>query len=226
MSSPPSTTNESDLIFTIQTDTVLESSTLSSTAGLTSATPVTDASSSFPTTELYFPTPTTGDDIIYTGTCEAPMQTGDRPFWARSGYDPFDCGANAILLNWTIYCCAGLLIDINPRAERAELCFEDMRCCSEDSATTNDLDVTACSVGSAAHLLLESSVSNAFYATASTTTTGDDSFPSQTSTSTRSASQTGSSSAASYLSPSYGLLCLLLLMHSLATRRLPFSSTP
>jgi hypothetical protein len=211
------TTAESDIVFSIQTDTVVEPSVPCNTDGITSASITSDVSTS--TNSL--------PSFPYSGTCSAPLMTGNRPFWASSGYDPFDCGAEVILLDWTIYCCKGLMIDVSQPligqetsngTERGEMCFENIRCCSDDPNTTN-APITSCTVGTPATLLLESQVSTAFYATASTTCTdffcsdsSSISSPTTGSTPTSSSTPTGSSNAAQPLPPSLGSLALLLLL--------------
>ena len=166
---PPPTTDEP--LFTIQTDTVLDDTTTpplppdSLSPTTTSTTRTTDFTDQFATTPV----------TDYSGPCATPMQTGNRPWWAWSGYDPFDCGTSLITLNWTIYCCNGNVIDLTESLRKQpnepvgrDLCFENLRCCSGDPALTIGSETT-CSVGKLETMALESSVSEAFYGTASMT---------------------------------------------------------
>lgn len=208
MASPPRTTNESDLVFTIQTDTVLESTTTSpsptTTAGSLAAT-ITACS----TPSDFVDEPGMMPSYPYCGTCSQPMMTGDRPFWASSGYDPFDCGAQAILLNWDTYCCKGLMIDTG--SPLGEMCFENIRCCSDDPDITNTA-ATTCSIGTPARLIAESSVSSAFYATQTSSTTGFEGSAFSSSRTSASPIMSSSSSGATFLSPSYASSAPILIL--------------
>lgn len=214
---PVSATSTDDGLFTIQTDTVLDDTST--------------ADDSSPTT-----TTTTDDDFgfdatstePYTGTCATPMMTGDRPYWAKSGFDPYDCGSSIILLNWTTYCCNGKLIDVSQPLSGGDgfrfendLCFENMRCCSGDPDITQG-SATSCTAGTAASMPLESSVSSEFYASASSSTTSEDD-PFSTNTSSPSAVTTSSthSSAASPAAP-FSFISTLLLVAALIMRN-PYS---
>jgi hypothetical protein len=168
-------------------------------------------------------TTTTEDDFDYgstatepyTGTCATPMMTGDRPWWARSGYDPYGCGTSLITLNWTIFCCNGNVIDLTQALDKnagtgdsSEMCFENMRCCSGDPALTHGT-ATTCTVGTEASMLLDSSVSSEFYATISGSTTSESDPFSTITSGTASASPTNPSSTAPHEAPTLPLLAAL-----------------
>lgn len=163
-------TAESDIIYTIQTDTVVQPSGSNTDVGPSSITTAPE----FPTAPGPASINTPDLTADYSGTCATPMMTGYRPFWASSGYDPYECGARAVLLDWQEYCCDGLMIDItqplkgSSGGNSSEMCFENIRCCSADSQTTVGT-VTSCTAGTEAKLIPDASVSSAFYATASTT---------------------------------------------------------
>lgn len=154
----------------------------------------------------------------YTGTCEIPLQTGERPWWHKSGYDPYDCGNRIIALNWTTYCCYGKVIDLTQPLESEnhrfsnELCLENMRCCPEDPDVDTG-DATSCTVGTEVSLLMESSVSTAYWTTACASYPAyeDDLFPSITSRAS-SATATSTPNVAYNQSPTFSLLGTLLLL--------------
>jgi hypothetical protein len=164
----------------------------------------------------------TSNTVPYTGTCATPLQTGNRPWWHKSGYDPYDCGSGVILLNWTTYCCNGNVIDLtqvlNDEATNryeGELCFENMRCCSGDPAVTIGA-ATSCTAGTEASMLLESSLSTAYWSTACMPTTSEDNLFAST-TSQTVASETSSSipNAAQIPLPAVPLFGTLLLLAGL-----------
>ena len=205
------TSANDDGLFTIQTDTVIDDT---STATDSSPTTTTDDDFGFDSTSTE----------PYTGTCATPLMTGNRPYWAKSGYDPYDCGSSIILLNWTTYCCNGKLIDLSQPLSGGddfrfdnELCFENMRCCSDDPDVTQG-SATSCTAGTAASMPLESSVSSEFYATASSSATSDDDPFSTITPSPGAATTSSTPSSASSLATPFSFISTLLLVVALLMR--------
>lgn len=204
----------------IPTDVVVEGGSTQYLYSGTAPTPTTSIVTGNDDDFSLDPTPTEP----YTGTCATPMMTGDRPYWARSGYDPYNCGSSIILLDWTIYCCNGNLIDLTQPLGSGqgsrfdhELCFENMRCCSGDPAVTHGT-ATSCTAGTEASMLLDSSVSVSFYADQSSSTTSEDDPFADSTSATGTATASSTPNAGAHPAPAFSLLATLLLLATLVAR--------
>ena len=204
-----------DQLYTIQTDTVVETTLELET-------------SASETTRNLLPTRT------YTGTCAMPLAT-DTIFWALypenlGPYDPFNCGGRAFLLNGSTYCCKGVMIDITnalvnvlgeSKNHTGDRCLENIRCCSDDTKAIEPRATTSCTIGTAASLVAEAPLSSSFYAALNATTTELGPSPSLTAVNSATASSSTSVPNASYRnSADLGAFAPLFLISSLAIRRL------
>ena len=190
-------------LFSIQTDTVLDDGT----TDLSSPSTTDDGSS--------FGSSTTVDDSSMEA-CATPLMTGYRPYYGRSGFDPYGCGGWIQLQNETLYCCNGKLIDrTQPLKGAAEMCLENIRCCSGDPDVTLGY-ATTCTAGSEARVVLDSSISSEYYATqSSSTTTEANAFGTITRSSPAASSPTNTSNAGHSITLQFPLFGTILMLWTL-----------